>query len=94
MRNIFNNVRIKKADKAIDFILQSLDLEKQISKVSGETHSSKSKLQIIEGMVSFAKGKKNTLIEFIELLYQLYTRSNQQNQSNPNQNSNYVDASS
>ncbi|ABK89667.1 ATP-dependent helicase [Francisella tularensis subsp. novicida] len=84
-RNIFNNVRIKKADKAIDFILQSLDLEKQISKVSGETHSSKSKLQIIEGMVSFAKGKKNTLIEFIELLYQLYTRSNQQNQSNPNQ---------
>ncbi|MBZ5732313.1 ATP-binding domain-containing protein [Francisella tularensis subsp. holarctica] len=85
LRNIFNNVRIKKADKAIDFILQSLDLEKQISKVSGETHSSKSKLQIIEGMVSFAKGKKNTLIEFIELLYQLYTRSNQQNQSNPNQ---------
>lgn len=25
------------------------------------------------------------MIEFIELLYQLYTRSNQQNQSNPNQ---------
>ncbi|MDE4972059.1 hypothetical protein NAI46_11195 [Francisella tularensis subsp. holarctica] len=57
MRNIFNYVRIKKADKAIDFILQSLDLENQISKVSGETHSSNSKLQIIEGMVSFAKGK-------------------------------------
>ncbi|AEE26402.1 ATP-dependent helicase [Francisella hispaniensis] len=84
-RNIFNNTRLRKAEKAIDFILESLDLEKQISKVSGETHSSKSKLQIIEGMVSFAKGKKNTLIEFIELLYELYIRSNQQNQSNPNQ---------
>ncbi|MDE4969831.1 ATP-dependent helicase, partial [Francisella tularensis subsp. holarctica] len=38
LRNIFNNVRIKKAEKAIDFILQCFDLEKQISKVSGETH--------------------------------------------------------
>ncbi|APC91641.1 MULTISPECIES: ATP-dependent helicase [Francisella] len=84
-RSIFNNTRIKKSDKAIDFILQSLDLEKQISKASGETYSSKSKLQIIEGMVSFAKGKKNTLTEFIELLYQLYIRSNQQNHNNPNQ---------
>ncbi|MBK2356831.1 ATP-dependent helicase [Francisella hispaniensis] len=84
-RNIFNNTRLRKAEKAIDFILESLDLEKQISKVSGETHSSKSKLQIIEGMVSFAKGKKNTLIEFIELLYELYIRSNQQNEGNPNQ---------
>ncbi|MEY8765502.1 MULTISPECIES: ATP-dependent helicase [Francisella] len=84
-RAIFNNTRIKKSERAINFILETLDLEKQISKVSGETHSSKSKLQIIDGMSSFAKGKKSSLSEFIELLYQLYIKSDQQGENDPNQ---------
>lgn len=84
-RAIFNNTRIKKSERAISFILETLDLEKQISKVSGETHSSKSKLQIIDGMSSFAKGKKSSLSEFIELLYELYIKSNQQGENDPNQ---------
>ncbi|AIT08830.1 DNA helicase [Candidatus Francisella endociliophora] len=84
-RAIFNNSRIKKSEKAIDFILETLNLEKQISKSSIETHSSKSKLQIIEGMSSFAKGKKSRLSEFIELLYELYIKSAQQNDNDPNQ---------
>lgn len=84
-RSIFNNTRIKKSERAINFILEALDLEKQISKTSGETHSSKSKLQIIDGMTSFAKGKKSSLSEFIELLYELYMKSTQQNDNDPNQ---------
>ncbi|WP_150463986.1 ATP-dependent helicase [Francisella sp. XLW-1] len=84
-RAIFNNTRIKKSERAINFILETLDLEKQISRVSGETHSSKSKLQIIDGMSSFAKGKKSSLSEFIELLYQLYIKSDQQGENDPNQ---------
>ncbi|GMN88776.1 ATP-dependent helicase [Francisella sciaenopsi] len=84
-RTIFNNTRIKKSEKAINFILKTLDLEKQIFKVSGETHSSKSKLQIIDGMSSFAKGKKSSLSEFIELMYELYIKSNQQGENDPNQ---------
>jgi len=84
-RAIFNNTRIKKSERAISFILETLDLEKQISKVSGETHSSKSKLQIIDGMSSFAKGKKSSLSEFMELLYELYIKSNQQGENDPNQ---------
>lgn len=84
-RNIFNNTRIKKSERAIGFILEQLDLEKQISKSSGETYSSKSKLQIIDGISSFAKGKKTTLSKFIELLYELYVKSNQQKEDDPNQ---------
>lgn len=84
-RSIFNNTRIKKSERAINFIIETLDLEKLISKASGETHSSKSKLQIIDGMSSFAKGKKSTLVDFVELLYELYIKSTQQNDTNPNQ---------
>lgn len=84
-RTIFNNTRIKKSDRAINFILENLDLEKQISKVSGETHSSKSKLQIIDGIASFAKSKKSSLVEFIELLHNLYLKSNQQDSNDPDQ---------
>lgn len=84
-RSIFNNTRIKKSDRAINFILENLDLEKQISKISGETHSSKSKLQIIDGIASFANSKKSSLVDFIELLYNLYLKSNQQENNDPNQ---------
>jgi DNA helicase-2/ATP-dependent DNA helicase PcrA len=84
-RAIFNNTRIKKSERAINFILENLDLEKQISKVSGETHSSKSKLQIIDGIASFAKSKKSSLVEFIELLHNLYLKSNQQDSNDPDQ---------
>ncbi|BCD90782.1 DNA helicase [Francisella halioticida] len=84
-RAIFNNTRIKKSDRAISFILENLDLEKQISKISGETHSSKSKLKIINGIVSFAKSKKSSLVDFIELLHNIYLKSNQQDSNDPNQ---------
>nr|WP_280525947.1 ATP-dependent helicase [Allofrancisella inopinata] len=86
-RTIFNNTRAKKPGKAINFIFETLELEKLISKVSAETYSSRSKLQIIEGISSFAKSNKETLNVFIDLLYELYLKSTQQglNVTNPNQ---------
>ncbi|QIV94432.1 ATP-dependent helicase [Allofrancisella frigidaquae] len=86
-RTIFNNTRAKRPGKAIDFIFETLEIEKLISKVSAETYSSRSKLQIIEGISSFAKSNKETLNVFIDLLYELYLKSTQQglNVTNPNQ---------
>ena len=72
---IYNNSRIKRADKAINFIFDTLELEKILSKVTGEIYSSKSKLQIIEGISIFAKSQKSSCIDFIELLYSLYKNS-------------------
>ncbi|AJC49043.1 ATP-dependent helicase [Allofrancisella guangzhouensis] len=77
-RTIFNNTRAKRPGKAIDFIFETLEIEKLISKVSTETYSNRSKLQIIEGIFSFAKSKKGAFNEFIDLLYKLYMKSIQQ----------------
>ncbi|MGQ4002344.1 ATP-dependent helicase [Francisellaceae bacterium CB299] len=74
-RTVFNNTRLKKADKAISFIIETMGLEKVIAKASTDTHSSKSKLQIIEGIESFAKSRKSSINDFIDLLYNLYSKS-------------------
>lgn len=74
-RAIFNNTRLKKADKAIEYIIDIAGLEKAVAKSSSDTYSSKSKLQIIEGIESFAKSRKSSINEFIDLLYDLYSKS-------------------
>ncbi len=74
-RTVFNNARLKKADKAISHIIETMGLEKVIAKASADTYSSKSKLQIIEGVASFAKSRKSSINEFIDLLYNLYSKS-------------------
>jgi DNA helicase-2/ATP-dependent DNA helicase PcrA len=74
-RAVFNNTRLKKADKAIEYIIDVAGLEKAVAKSSSDTYSSKSKLQIIEGIESFAKSRKSSINDFIDLLYDLYGKS-------------------
>jgi len=74
-RTVFNNTRLKKADKAISFIIETMGLEKVIAKASADTYFSNSKLQIIEGVASFAKSRKSSINDFIDLLYDLYSKS-------------------
>ena len=74
-RTVFNNTRLKKADKAISFIIETMGLEKVIAKASTDTYFSNSKLQIIEGVASFAKSRKSSINDFIDLLYNLYSKS-------------------
>jgi DNA helicase-2/ATP-dependent DNA helicase PcrA len=84
-RTVFNNTRLKKADKAISFIIETMGLEKVIAKASTDTYSSKSKLQIIEGIASFAKSRKSSINNFIDLLYNLYSKSMNQSEIDEDQ---------
>lgn len=84
-RIIFNNTRFKKADKAISYIIETAGLEKAVAKSSSDTYSSKSKLQIIEGVESFAKSRKSSISEFIDLLYELYSKSIKESEVDNNQ---------
>ncbi len=72
---VLHNILLKKADKAISFIIETMGLEKVIAKAFTYTHSCKSKLQIIEGIASFAKSRKSSVNDFIDLLYNLYIQS-------------------
>lgn len=78
-RTIYNNTRVKKINKAVDFIFETCSIEKFISKTSSETYHSKSKSQIINGIISFAKSHNKTLNSFINLLHDLYVKSSSQN---------------
>ena len=84
-RTVFNNTRLKKADKAISFIIETMGLEKVIAKASADTYSSKSKLQIIEGISGFAKSRKSSINDFIDLLYNLYNKSINQSEIDEDQ---------
>ena len=84
-RTVFNNTRLKKADKAISFIIETMGLEKVIAKASTDTYSSKSKLQIIEGIASFAKSRNSSINDFIDLLYNLYSKSMNQSEIDEDQ---------
>ena len=76
-QTIFDSTKLKSAVNVIDFIFKTLNLKKVLDRVSGETYSSKSKIQMIDGIVTFAKSRNKSFSEFIELLHGLYSKSKQ-----------------